>query len=164
MGSVQLSANPSHSHVASSSCQGPRPALSLSSLRAIVCGALNTPVSLKRILLPSGWCPQSLRKAWLLHAPKTPTEWLHVTPGLLFWFPIPSPGDWLQPLCLTLTPSLTVLQWTLCWPPKSFFGSVGRGSLAAGSVTCRQLYEVAAVEDSCLAKAMAPSLSHLHDR
>lgn len=106
MGSVQLRAKPSPSRMASSSCQGPWPGLSLSSLRAIVCGALNTPVSLKRILLPLGWYPQSLRKAWLLHTPTIPMEWLHLTPGPLFWFPIPSPGNWLQSLYLTLTPSL----------------------------------------------------------
>lgn len=131
-------------------------------MRATVYGAWNAPVSLKRVLLPLDWYPQSWRRAWLLHAPpQTPTERLRLTPGLLFWFSIPSPGDWHQPSCLTLTSSLVVSQWPLCWPPRSGFRSAGRGPPASRSVTCRQLCRMASIEDGCLAEA--PSLSRLYD-
>lgn len=87
---VQLNANPSHSTHGQQQLPGTLDRVCQSQGNSQ--WGSNTPVGLRRVLMTSHWYPQSLRKAWLLHAQETPAEWLHLPPELLFWFPIFSQG------------------------------------------------------------------------
>lgn len=124
-----------------------------------LCG-LNTLAGLRRVPLPSHGEPQSLRKAQVLHAQKTLSKGLHLMPGFLFWFPVPSRGDgpWLLVSSDTLTIWVDAMVAT-----RFFFRNAGHVPPLPGVFPADSPTGTAFIEDSCLAKAMATSLGHLPD-
>ena len=71
---MQLSANPSQAHGPAVAAKGFEHSLCRGSAKSLAAFSL---------------LPQNLRKALLLRAHKTLAEWLYLTPGLLYWFPVP---------------------------------------------------------------------------